>query len=51
MTADIIITIREDPPAKRSALDILAEMPGHLLFHTSDEVDAHLREEREAWDQ
>lgn len=51
MIATIVITIDEDQPTKRSALDILAEMPGHRLFQTGNEVDAHLREEREAWDQ
>lgn len=30
--------------------DILAEAPGHLEFQTADEVDAYIREERDAWD-
>ncbi len=35
---------------KRRAADILAEMPGHLQFHTAEEVDAYIREERDSWE-
>ena len=35
---------------KRHAADILAEMPGHRMFNTADEVDAYINEERESWD-
>lgn len=35
---------------KRSALDILAESPGHRLFKTAEEVDAYIREERDSWE-
>jgi hypothetical protein len=42
------------PPAlaadRRSAVDILAEAPGHRLFKTAEEVEDYLRKEREAWD-
>ena len=51
MTANIVITLEDDRVTKRSALDILAEMPGHRLFQTAAEVDAYLHGEREAWDQ
>lgn len=34
----------------RSAIDILAEAPGHRLFKTAEEVDDYLQKEREAWD-
>lgn len=37
-------------PSHRSALDILAETQGHRVFHTADEVDSHLRSERDQWD-
>ena len=40
----------EAPTAKRRAADILAELPGHLQFHTAEEVDAYIREERDAWE-
>ena len=36
--------------ARRSAVDILAEAPGHRLFNTAAEVDDYLRKERKAWD-
>jgi hypothetical protein len=35
---------------KRHAIDILAEIPGHRLFKTAEEVDAYIREERDSWD-
>jgi len=35
---------------RRSALDILAEAPGHRLFQTAEEVAAYLQEERQAWE-
>lgn len=34
----------------RSALDILAQTSGTRLFQTADEVDQHLRAERDQWD-
>jgi hypothetical protein len=37
-------------PAKRSALDILRESPGHRIFKTAADVDTYLKEERDAWD-
>lgn len=39
-------------PAKirRSAVDILNEAPGGLVFKTAEDVAAYLREEKEAWD-
>ena len=33
-----------------SALDILNRSPGQRQFKTSDEVDAYLHQERDAWD-
>ena len=45
-----IETEGEAPTAKRRAADILAELPGHLQFHTAEEVDAYLREERDSWE-
>jgi hypothetical protein len=34
---------------RRSAVDILDEAPGHLLFKSAEEVDSYLREERASW--
>jgi hypothetical protein len=49
-TATITITVEEAPKPKRSILDILDELPGHRLFHSVEEVDAYIREERDSWD-
>jgi hypothetical protein len=35
---------------QRSALEILADLPGQRAFTTAAEVAAYLREERDAWD-
>jgi hypothetical protein len=48
--ATITITVTDAPKPKRSGLDILRELPGHRLFHTVEEVDAYIREERDSWD-
>jgi hypothetical protein len=45
----VLLAADEVPSPRRSALDILAQAPGHRLFHTAAEVDAHLRAERDAW--
>ena len=35
---------------RRSAVDILAEAPGHRLFKTAEDVASYLKDERESWD-
>jgi hypothetical protein len=40
----------EETREKRHVLDIVAELPGHQLFKTAEEVDAYIREERDSWD-
>jgi len=35
---------------RRSIIDVLAQAPGHILFHTPADVDAYLREERNSWE-
>lgn len=45
-----IVPGQSDEPTRRSALDILAEAPGHRLFENAAHVDAYLREERDSWD-
>lgn len=47
---EVIILSSNGTRRKRSALDILAESPGHRLFKTAEEVDAYIREERDSWD-
>ena len=36
--------------ARRSAVDILNEAPGGLVFKSAADVAAYLKEEKEAWD-
>jgi hypothetical protein len=48
---DVIVLFPGVPTAPRgSILDVLAEAPGQILFRTPADVDAYLREEREAWE-
>jgi hypothetical protein len=48
---DVIILLpAASAPTRRSAVDILAEAPGHRLFKTAADVDDYLRKEREVWD-
>ena len=34
----------------RSAVDILAEAPGHRLFKTAEDVASYLKDERKSWE-
>jgi hypothetical protein len=47
-----VIVLFPEPPAtpRRSISDVLAEAPGHILFQTTEDVDAYLREERDSWE-
>ena len=45
----IVLFPQETEVMRRSVIDVLAEAPGHILFQTAEEVDAHLREEKDAW--
>ena len=48
---DVIVLLPESPTAaRRSAMHILAEAPGHRLFKTASDVEAYLQQERGAWD-
>ena len=40
----------EEPEEKKHAIDILRNLPGHLVFQTAEEVDDYIREERDSWD-
>lgn len=46
----IILLSAPSATPRRSAIEILAEAPGHRLFKTAAEVDDYLQKEREAWD-
>lgn len=48
---DVFVILPEKPkPPRRSAIDILNELPGQRLFKTPEEVDKYLEEERDSWD-
>ncbi len=36
--------------ARRSAVDVLNEAPGHRLFKTPEDVNSLLKDERASWD-
>ncbi len=46
----IVLFPREAESSRRSVMDVLAEAPGPLAFQTAEEVDAHVQEERDAWE-
>ncbi len=48
-TVDVVVTPSTAPP-RRSAVDILAEGPGQILFKTAEDVDSHIQAERESWE-
>lgn len=48
--ATVVITVEEQEQVKQHAQDILANLPGHQLFQNVEEVDAYIREERDAWE-
>ena len=48
-TVDVVVSPAPAEP-RRSAVDILNEAPGGLVFKTAADVEAYLKEEKEAWD-
>ena len=47
---DVDVTVSPASPAtRRSAVDILNEAPGGLVFKTAADVAAYLKEEKESW--
>jgi hypothetical protein len=45
------VVVRHSPaPTPRSAVDVLAEAPGQLLFKTAKDVDDYIKEERASWE-
>ena len=44
------VVVSQSPTSeRRSAVDILAEAPGGLVFKAAADVAAYLREEKESW--
>ncbi len=50
-TVDVVVRSAEEPLNRnRSALEILADAPGHRVFKTAEDVKAYLAEEKASWD-
>ncbi len=47
--ATIVVTIEDNNPSEHHVIDVLKNLPGHQLFHNAEEIDTHIREERESW--
>ncbi len=45
---DVVVSTAS-PPGRRSAVDILNEAPGGLVFKTAADVAAYLKEEKNSW--
>ena len=45
---DVVVS-SVSPSGRRSAIDILNEAPGGLVFKTAADVAAYLKEEKESW--
>jgi hypothetical protein len=51
VAVDVIVLVsRPFEGARPSIEEVLAQAPGHLAFQSAEEVDAYLREERDAWE-
>lgn len=48
-TVDVVVRSTEEP-LNRSALEVLADAPGHRVFKTAEDVKAYLTEEKASWD-
>ena len=49
--ATVVVTVEAQKPVhQQSILDLLESFPKHRIFKTGAEVDAYIREERDAWD-
>ena len=47
---EITVEVQAPPEERRHVIDIIKDLPGHLVFQTAEEVDAYIREERDSWD-
>lgn len=49
--ATVVVTVEDnEPDEQRHVIDILATLPGHQVFHSAEEVDAYIQEERSSWE-
>ena len=45
-----VVVTHSSTSSQQSAVDILAEAPGHRLFSNSDDVKSYLKDERKSWE-
>ena len=45
-----VVVTPSSASSQQSAVDILAEAPGHRLFRNPDDVKSYLKDERESWE-
>ena len=50
LAAIILQNLTNAEKSKKSALDLLQELPKTRVFSSSKDVDKHLKAERESWD-
>ena len=49
--ATVVVTIEDNETMEQPhVIDILKALPGHRLYQSAEEVDAYVREERDAWE-
>ncbi len=49
--ATVVVTIKDNETIEQPhVIDILKTLPGHQLYQSAEEVNANIREEREAWE-
>jgi hypothetical protein len=49
--ANVFVVVEdEEPQEKRPVREILANLSGHRLFQSAEEVDAYIRGERDSWE-
>ena len=49
--ATVVITIEDNEAAEQAhVIDIIKILPGHRLYQSAEEIDAYIREERDAWE-
>ena len=49
--ATVVVTMEDKVSVEQHhVIDLLTALPGHRLFQNAEEVDAYLREERDAWE-
>ena len=47
---EIIVLFPRSDTTRRSVVEVLSEAPGGILFHTAEDVETYLREERQSWE-